>query len=574
MKNIELIIPKVDEYSYKKKLENDEKTMNYNAGYDVEYEAYHYNTGCIDFNKDKWISQIKDDNNYFAYVKDCDINTLVGYVNYYYNKINNIYECSILIEYKYRSKGYGKDALKLLVKTAYENGIDYLYDNFEESRENALKVFLDVGFDIYKKTSWKKFNEEVDGVIVRIKTNKVLPDYSNLKIIDDVLNFMKDNIRYGWLDINNNIHIGNMKDFRRLYKTLSIDEILKYGIGTCIDQVNLMNYLLNKINIKNKMFATRIYEDNNFNEIDAEEHMHCFILAFIDNMVYHIEHPNFYKIGIYKYSNELEALNTINEYYINLSGGISRPITEFYEVEENISFKEFNNYINNLDINDNYYKAYEKRYQQVYKYNYLWSSKEPTSDVLKTIISNKIPLSARILEIGCGEGRDAIFLLNNNYNILALDYSHTVIEKCKELSNYKYNDSFRQFDIINDELDEKFIFIYSIAVIHMFVNKEHRNKFYNFIYNHLEDNGSALIMTMGNGIDEYKTDINTSFDDVKRTIINSNKKINVATTSCNIVNWKTFEEEILNNNLIIKRKWISNDVPEFNPMMCVIISKR
>ena len=54
------------------------------------------------------------------------------------------------------------------------------------------------------------------------------------------------------VDINNEIHIGNMKNFRKLYRTLSIDEILKYGIGTCIDQVKLMNYLLNKISVKNK----------------------------------------------------------------------------------------------------------------------------------------------------------------------------------------------------------------------------------------------------------------------------------------------------------------------------------
>ena len=97
------------------------------------------------------------------------------------------------------------------------------------------------------------------------------------------------------------------------------------------------------------MFATRIYEDNDYNDLDSEEHMHCFILCHIDNYVYHIEHPNFYRIGIYKYENEQEALNTINKYYVELSGGISRPITQFYEVKANLTFKEFNNYINSLD---------------------------------------------------------------------------------------------------------------------------------------------------------------------------------------------------------------------------------
>lgn len=353
MKNIELVIPKLNQYSYEQKLESDSKTMSYNSGYDVSYFGYHYNTGCIDFPKEKWRDTYNkriNENKYFAYIKDCTINRYVGYVNYQYNKNDNIYECGVLIESKYRGKGYSKDALRLLVKEANKNGVDYLYDTFEKDRENTLKIFLDVGFEVYKESTWKKFNNIVDGVIVRIKTDKIIPDTSNLKTIDDVLEFMKNNIRYGWLDINNEIHIGNMKNFRKLYRTLSIDEILKYGIGTCIDQVKLMNYLLNKISVKNKMFATRIYEPNDFNKLDEEEHMHCFILCYIDNKVYHIEHPNWYRIGIYEYKNEKEALKTINDYYIKLSGGISRPITEFYKIESNISFKEFNSYINNLDV--------------------------------------------------------------------------------------------------------------------------------------------------------------------------------------------------------------------------------
>lgn len=229
---------------------------------------------------------------------------------------------------------------------------------------------------------------------------------------------------------------------------------------------------------------------------------------------------------------------------------------------------DFNN------INDDYYKAYEKRYQQVYKNNHLWSSKEPTPDIIETMREEKIQPNAKILELGCGEGRDAIFLLNKKYNVLAVDYSNTVIEKCKELSNYNYNDKFKQFDIVNDTLDDKFDFIYSIAVVHMFVNKVHRNKFYKFIYSHLNKNGIALIVSMGDGIKEYKSDVNKSFDDVERIVVNNGEKINIATTSCNIVNWKTLEQELLSNDLILKRKWVSRKIPEFNPAMCVVVCRK
>ena len=44
-----------------------------------------------------------------------------------------------------------------------------LYDNFEIDRESTLKVFESIGFKVIEKTTWKKFNKEVEGVIVKIE---------------------------------------------------------------------------------------------------------------------------------------------------------------------------------------------------------------------------------------------------------------------------------------------------------------------------------------------------------------------------------------------------------------------
>ena len=173
---------------------------------------------------------------------------------------------------------------------------------------------------------------------------------TDIKCPEDILEFMKSNIKYGWLDINGEEHIGNMKNFRRLYRTSTIEETLRYGIGTCIEQVNLMSLLLNELGIPNKMFCTRIYEGKDFNNLEAEEHMHCFVLYYLNDKVYQIEHPNWQKIGIHEFENEENAIDQINDYYVNLAGGKSRPVTEFFEVEPNLSFKEFNNYINKLDV--------------------------------------------------------------------------------------------------------------------------------------------------------------------------------------------------------------------------------
>ena len=165
-----LVKPELDEYWYEQKLQSDPETMSYNAGYDVSYYGYHYDTGCIDFPKDKWEDTYNKrirENKYFAYIKDETLNEYVGYVNYQYNKSDDRYECGVVIEASKRGNGYAKEGLKLLCAEAKKNGITSLYDNFEMDRPNTLKVFEDVGFKIVERTSWKKFGTDVDGVLVK-----------------------------------------------------------------------------------------------------------------------------------------------------------------------------------------------------------------------------------------------------------------------------------------------------------------------------------------------------------------------------------------------------------------------
>ncbi len=237
-----------------------------------------------------------------------------------------------------------------------------------------------------------------------------------------------------------------------------------------------------------------------------------------------------------------------------------------------VSEKEFNNLESNV-LETDYYKAYEKRYSQVYENNMLWSAKENTPDVVEVLNQYKINKKSKILDLGCGEGRDSIGLLNDGYNVMAVDYSSTVIEKCKELSNYKYNKNFKQFDLINDKMNCKFDFIYSVAVLHMFVLDEHRNKFLSFVREHLKNDGICLICVLGDGNREYVSNIDEAFKNIKRTVMNNNTELEIAATSCKIVNWEHLECEILNNGLKIEQKWISNDIPEFENSMCVVVKK-
>ena len=45
---------------------------------------------------------------------------------------------------------------------------------------------------------------------------------NEIKNSKDVYQFMDDNIEYGWIDINGKQHLNTMKEFRRIYRTMSI----------------------------------------------------------------------------------------------------------------------------------------------------------------------------------------------------------------------------------------------------------------------------------------------------------------------------------------------------------------
>lgn len=163
---------------------------------------------------------------------------------------------------------------------------------------------------------------------------------------EDIYNWIDENIRYGWIDVDGKQHIDEMKNFRKLYRTMSIEQVLELKIGTCIEQAALIQYLLDKINVRNKMFCCRIFEPDDYGNLEEEEHMHCFVLFYQDGKVYHLEHANHKNKGIYEYSSEEEAMQAIIDYYIKLRGGKESPTTRFLEVPEGISFQDFNAFIN------------------------------------------------------------------------------------------------------------------------------------------------------------------------------------------------------------------------------------
>ena len=153
--NISLHVPTLEELWYRQKLLSDADTMSYNKGYDLNFDGYDNETGCIDFPKEDWQGWYdyfigREPERYYAYiVVDGEF---IGEVNVHKNKEKNWYDMGIVIEAKHRGKGYAVPALKLLLEQAFDGlGEKAVHNDFEDTRDAAVKTHLAAGFKEYKR---------------------------------------------------------------------------------------------------------------------------------------------------------------------------------------------------------------------------------------------------------------------------------------------------------------------------------------------------------------------------------------------------------------------------------------
>ena len=220
-----------------------------------------------------------------------------------------------------------------------------------------------------------------------------------------------------------------------------------------------------------------------------------------------------------------------------------------------------------------YYEAYDARYRQIHAMQLQWFQKTPTPIVLQTIEARSLDPTHKMLEIGCGEGRDALAVLEKGYDLWATDISPEAIRYCAERFP-QYARAFGVLDCIGGLCEEKFDFIYAVAVLHMLVEDGDRKAFYRFIREHLKENGAALICTMGDGTITCCTDPETAFECKERVHTPSGKLVQVASTSCRMVTEETFHRELTEAGLGILSSGITSAEPDFPWMLYAVVEKK
>lgn len=123
-----------------------------------------------------------------------------------------------------------------------------------------------------------------------------------------IMNIMND-IKYGYFDFNNKIHINIDEDFSILYKLQSPQETLEHKVGVCWDQVELERYLFKKEEMEFKTYFIVHYDDDKCPT-------HTFLIYKENNKYYWFEHSWEKYRGIKAFDTEIDALKDIKEKFI------------------------------------------------------------------------------------------------------------------------------------------------------------------------------------------------------------------------------------------------------------------
>ncbi|NOR45653.1 MAG: methyltransferase domain-containing protein [Candidatus Delongbacteria bacterium] len=131
------------------------------------------------------------------------------------------------------------------------------------------------------------------------------------------------------------------------------------------------------------------------------------------------------------------------------------------------------------------FNQYDKKYATK---KFYWG-KEPTSLCYKTLEMFPPVKPIKLLDVGCGEGRNAVFFARNGYDVTAFDLASAGVEKTKQLAE-EAGVSVNAFvaDMNEYRLTENFDIIFSTGTLH-YIPEEIRKELFQNYKEHTNENG-------------------------------------------------------------------------------------
>jgi tellurite methyltransferase len=110
------------------------------------------------------------------------------------------------------------------------------------------------------------------------------------------------------------------------------------------------------------------------------------------------------------------------------------------------------------------------------------------------ILKNRFPHQSKILDAGCGGGRNIVWFLRQGFEVFAIDENENAVEYCRQLAgNLAPNLSPENFLVAPVEkipfADQSFDLVISSAVLHFAENERHFNQMFDEMWRVLRPGG-------------------------------------------------------------------------------------
>lgn len=144
-----------------------------------------------------------------------------------------------------------------------------------------------------------------------------------------------------------------------------------------------------------------------------------------------------------------------------------------------------------------YYCGYDKRYAKVYEEGAAtWETLDANEIIV--YLNQKYPqwFSKQIVDLGCGEGRDSIYLSKLGYQVLGIDISRNAIARAREIAKTcNANVEFLERDVVYlRELEkEQFFLALNMGCLHMITDRIQRKKHLERVYTILQPGGKFVV---------------------------------------------------------------------------------
>lgn len=134
---------------------------------------------------------------------------------------------------------------------------------------------------------------------------------------------------------------------------------------------------------------------------------------------------------------------------------------------------------------------YEEEYQ---KEEYFWGI-QPSAMCLKVLEYMPPVRPLKLLDIGCGEGKDSVFFARCGYNVSAFDISDAGIDKLNRLAEraHVYVHAFKA-NLWDYRLEEEYDILFSSGVLH-YIKPELRDEIMSNYKSHVSKNGFVYFHT-------------------------------------------------------------------------------